>query len=77
MVVTGAAVGVAVLAPVKVAAGVQVYVLAPLTERPCEPPLQMVYEFAASEYVGFGFTVTVTVAGVVFPQPLALVPVTL
>ena len=77
MVAVGVAVGVAVLAPVNVADGVQVYVLAPLTENVCEAPLHIEYVLLAKEYVGVGLTVKVTVAGVKFPQPAVLVPVTL
>ena len=45
----GLAVGLAVLAPVNVADGVQVYVVAPLTVNVFELPLQIVYELATNE----------------------------
>jgi hypothetical protein len=63
------------LAPVlalKVALGVQVYVLAPETDTEVEPVIH--FEPLTGTRVGVGLTVTVPVAVAV--QPAALVPVT-
>ena len=68
----GLAVGLAVLAPVNVADGVQVYVVAPLTVNVFELPLQIVYELATNEDGGKGVLCKVSVKGPLGAQPLAV-----